>query len=96
MSPCANHSHALTSCKTLRNCFKAITGRLILARTQGRNESILLALANSNALALYGLMNREDNEGFDGLPGCKVLPTTPLLVTCSRDGDKLGEEKERR
>lgn len=36
-----------------------MTGRLTPAMTQGQNESILFARANSNAPALYGFMRRE-------------------------------------
>lgn len=53
-SPSANHLLALTNCTTLMNCFKPIIGKLMPAITQGTNESILFALANSNAAALCG------------------------------------------
>jgi len=65
------------------------------AMTQGTNESILFALANSNAAALWGL-RKSEAPGCAGLPGRRDAPVVPLFVTCSRDGDRKGEEKERR
>jgi len=50
-------------------CFTAMIGLLTPAITQGQNESILFARANSNAPALWGLANRKDAEGEEGLPG---------------------------
>jgi hypothetical protein len=70
-------------------------GKLTPAMTHGTNESILFALANSNAAALWGL-RKSDAPGCAGLPGWKEAPVVPLFVTCRRDGERKGEEKERR
>jgi hypothetical protein len=75
-------------------CFPSITGRLIAAIAQGSVESILFALANSNAPALCGL-NRRD-PGLLGFPGWSVVGPSPCFVTSRRDGERSGEEKERR
>lgn len=65
--------------------------------TQGQNESILFARANSNAPALLGLAKRKDAEGLDGLPGWReAAAPVPLFVTWRRDGERRGEEKDRR
>jgi len=62
-SPSASHLLAFTSCTTLMICLPAMIGKLTPAITHGQKESILLALANSNAPALWGLANRKDAEG---------------------------------
>jgi len=62
-SPSASHRLALTSCTMLRNCFPAITGKDTPAMIHGHVLSILFALANSSAPALYGLANSIDGTG---------------------------------
>jgi hypothetical protein len=95
MSPSANHLLALINCQTLMTCFKAIIGALILRITHGTNESILFARASSNAAALWGLAKMNFGGGLAGDPGWRVV-LVPLPETCSREGDRYGEEKERR
>ena len=53
-SPSASHLLALTNCTTFNHCLKAMTGKLTPASTQGKDESILFALASSMAHALPG------------------------------------------
>lgn len=96
LSPSANHLHALTNCTTFKNCLKANPNRLMAARIHGTVESILFARASSNAPALQGFAKRKDAEGVAGLPGTSELAVSPSLETCSREGDSMGEEKERR
>ena len=83
ISPSANQLEALTNCTTLMTCLPNITGKLTPAMTQGQNESILFARANSNAPALCGLANRKDAEGLEGFPGWRDAPDAPvpLFVT---------------
>jgi len=64
------------------------------AMTHGPVESILFARANSSAPALCGLKRRD--TGPLGLPGTSVLGASPCLVTWRRDGDRRGEENDRR
>ncbi len=73
-----------------------MTGKLIPAMTHGQNESILLALASSSAPALYGFAKREATEMCEGLPGCSVLPLIPSGDVCKSEGERSGDEKERR
>lgn len=73
-----------------------MTGNEIPAMTHGQNESILFARASSNAPALYGFAKREAADGLEGFPGTSVAAASPLVVTWRRDGDRRGEEKERR
>lgn len=81
----------------LRYCLKAITGALTPAMIQGTNESILLARANSSAPALYGLRRRDAAAAAAaGVPGWRLLEAPSGLVICKSDGDRYGEEKERR
>lgn len=91
LSPSASQLLALINCTTLTNCLKAMTGKDTAVIAHGTRLSILLALANSNALALHGLVKRPANVVIaatdDGL----------LLATgCRRDGINVGDEKERR
>ena len=79
----------------LINCFPAITGKEMPAITHGQKLSILLARASSKAPALYGLGKRENAGGWAGFPGRKDEPGA-FGMGCSNDGDKIGEEKERR
>ena len=56
----------------------------------GTRLSILLALASSNALALHGLVKRPANVLLTGTDDW-------LAATgCRREGDSVGDEKERR
>ena len=63
---------------------------------QGTVESILFARASSNAPALHGFAKSEAAEGWDGLPGWSEAAESPLFATCRRDGDRYGDENERR
>jgi len=72
-----------------------MTGRLTPAMTHGQNESILFARANSNAAALWGFAKRKE-AGKAGFPSWSVWPASPFFDTCNRDGDKRGDEKDRR
>lgn len=90
-SPSTSHLLALIICKTLTNCLKAMTGAEIPVMIHGQRLSILFALANSMAPALHGLVNRLLGAGCPGLPGVWPSPTG-----CRRDGESIGEEKERR
>lgn len=66
------------------------------AMIQGTVESILFARANSSAPALHGFANSDAAEGCEGLPGWRVAPLSPFFATWRSDGDRYGEEKERR
>lgn len=73
-------------------CLPAQTGALSPARIQGTVLSILLARAASSAPALHGLRNRVLGTGFAGEPGW-----VEVAESCwRRDGERSGEEKERR
>jgi hypothetical protein len=76
-------------------CFEAIIGELMIRIIHGTNESILFARASSNAAALWGLAKMNFGGGLAGDPGWRVV-LVPLPETCSREGDRYGEEKERR
>jgi hypothetical protein len=96
----------------LMYCFISMKGAEMPARAQGNEESILLALqemvsftragvdwdgcgcvyrAISIAPADQGLVKRTEGFGAAGLPGSR-LEGEP----CSRDGERIGEEKESR
>lgn len=62
--------------------------------THGQKESILFARANSSAAALCGL-EKIKGEGAEGLPGWRLAPASPDLIS-SNDGERSGDEKERR
>ena len=71
------------------NCLPAITGAEIPVRTHGQKLSILFARASSSAPALHGLAKMVDSDA------CAAL--APASPTGSRsDGDRVGDEKERR
>lgn len=70
-----------------------MTGNDTPASTQGQKLSILFARASSIAHALPGAANRADAR-WDGFPGCAVDPGVSPVG--SSEGDKVGEEKERR
>lgn len=70
-----------------------MTGNDTPAITQGQKLSILFARASSIAQALPGVANSKDG-GCAGVPGCE-LPPGPSFVG-RRDGDSIGDEKERR
>ena len=70
-----------------------MTGNETPAMTQGQKLSILFARASSMAHALPGAAKKVD-DGSEGLPGCADDPG--VLSTGSSDGDRIGEEKERR
>jgi hypothetical protein len=72
-----------------------MTGEEIPAITQGQKLSILFARASSKAPALYGLGKRLNTEGCAGLPGCND-DGGALGIGWSSDGERIGEEKERR
>lgn len=95
-SPSASHLLALTNWTTLIICFVAITGKLTPASTHGQKLSILFARASSSAPALYGLVKicRSRDE----------LTWAPWWIAAAvwsgtvwrREGERSGEEKERR
>ena len=93
MSPSANHLLAFINCSTLRNCLKAITGLDIPAMNHGTVLSILFARASSIAQALPGVARSDAAAGSRGLPGCAELGESE---GDSRDGERIGEENERR
>lgn len=95
-SPSASHLLAFTNCTTLMICLPAMIGKLTPAITHGQKESILLARANSNAPALWGLANKKDADGEAGFPGWREAADEPLSPTWRRDGERSGEENERR
>ena len=70
-----------------------MTGKLTPAITQGQKLSILFALASSIAHALPGAANSVD-AGWVGDPGCVEAPGE--LLVGRREGERMGEEKERR
>lgn len=82
------------------NCFPAMIGAEMPVMTHGQKLSILLARASSRAPALQGLAKRLDSGARAGEPGCaeaEPSPTPPSPpMGWRRDGDKVGEEKERR
>ena len=90
-SPSTSQLDALTSCTTLTNCLKAITGNETAVITQGQKLSILLARANSRAPALQGLANTLVEAGGGGVP-----PTVTPCGGWSREDDRVGDEKESR
>jgi hypothetical protein len=63
--------------------------------TQGQKLSILFARASSNAPALHGLAKSIDGAGWAGLPGCVDEATSPP-TGWSSDGERMGEENDRR
>ena len=74
-----------------------MTGKLIPATIHGKVLSILLARASSSAPALYGLANNEATEMCAGEPGWREEEAVELLLlVCRREGERSGEEKERR
>lgn len=64
-------------------------GKLTPAITQGQKESILLARASSSAPALYGFAKS------DAIDTCEA-PLVLSDVAWRREGERRGEEKERR
>lgn len=68
--------------------------------THGQKLSILFARASSRAPALQGLEKRLDSGATAGDPGCAEAvpsPAPPSPPTgWRREGDRVGEEKERR
>ena len=73
-----------------------MTGNEAPANTHGQNESSLFARASSSAPADQGLANNEAAEGCEGLPGWRVPGVEVSSLSCRRDGERRGEEKERR
>lgn len=70
-----------------------MTGNEAPARTHGQKLSILLALASSIAHALPGVAKMAE-AGLDGLPGWIDEPGN--LSFGMSDGDRIGEENDRR
>lgn len=62
---------------------------------QGQVLSILFARASSSAPALYGLVKRVDGTGCAGLPGCAEV-AEEFGMGCNNEGDRIGDENERR
>lgn len=73
------------------NCFPAMTGKEMEARIHGTVESILFARAISIAPADHGLVKSTEGFGAAGLPGWRVEG-----AGCKREGERIGEENERR
>ena len=71
-------------------------GKLTPAITQGQKESILLARASSSAPALYGFVKSDASDMCEGLPGCSEATLVLSDVVWRREGERRGEEKERR
>ena len=92
MSPSANHLLALINCTTFSHCLNSMIGDDMMAIAQGNVLSILFARASSIAHALPGLASSAA-AGFIGLPGCAEAGE-PLLERS--EGERMGEEKERR
>ena len=74
------------------NCLAAMIGKDTPARTQGQNESILLARASSKAPALHGFGNAFKREACAAEWTCCM----PWVTGFSKSGDKVGDEKDRR
>lgn len=72
-------------------CLPNITGKDTPARIQGTVLSSLFARAISIAPADQGFVNKRDGFGAAGLPGCSVEGEG-----CRSEGERSGEEKERR
>lgn len=70
-------------------------GEQIPAITQGQKLSILFARASSSAPALYGFVKRVDSAGCAGLPGC-AEHAQEFGMGCNSEGDRIGDENERR
>lgn len=66
------------------------------AMIHGTVESILLARATSSAPALHGLAKMELIGSIAGEPGWKVVPVAESDRVCKSDGDRYGEEKDKR
>jgi hypothetical protein len=93
-SPSANQRLAFTIWITLMICFPTMTGALMPTRIHGTVESILFARAISNAPALQGLTKM---LGWAGEPGWAEVPVLlPEASVMRREGERSGEEKERR
>jgi hypothetical protein len=72
----------------LRACLKAMTGKHTPAMIHGTVESILLALANSSAPALYGFRKSDAAGGAAGVPGWRVVADPSGVAICRSDGDR--------
>jgi hypothetical protein len=92
-SPSASHLLALISWITLMICFPAHTGALNPARIHGTVLSILFALAASSAPALQGFRKSVLGAGWAGEPGWVEVAEWSVF---RRDGERSGEENERR
>lgn len=100
-SPSPSHLLALTSWITFMICFPSMTGALMPAKIHGTVLSILFALAISKAPADQGFANRRDGFGCAGEPGWAAEIMFPELGPVpssgtSREGESVGDEKERR
>lgn len=95
-SPSASQRLALTSWTIFIHCFPNMMGKLTPAITQGQKESILFARASSSAPALYGLAKSDAIETCEGLPGCIDAALALSGVVWRSEGERSGEEKERR
>lgn len=92
ISPSASHLLALTSCTTFNHCLNSITGDDTAAIAQGTLLSILFARASSMAQALPGAAKKAE-AGWEGEPGWVEERPGPVG---RREGESMGEEKERR
>lgn len=94
-SPSASQLLALISCTTLINCLAAMTGADTAVIIHGMVLSSLFARAISRAPALQGLANSVDGAWCAGLPGCGDRGCV-LGTGCSKEGDRMGDEKDSR
>jgi len=77
------------------NCFVSITGADTNVMIHGNVLSILLARASSRAAALHGLAKMAVGTGLVTSHG-RVDGRSAPGRGARRDGDSVGEEKERR
>lgn len=101
-SPSPNHLLALTSWITLIICLPAMGRKLIPARIHGTVLSILFALAISSAPADHGFVKSILGLGCAGEPGwagdAALIEEDGFKGSegTTREGERYGEEKERR
>jgi hypothetical protein len=71
-------------------------GSEMIASVHGTTESILFALASSNAPALHGFANKDAADGCVGLPGWREEAASPDFAVVRREGERYGEENDNR
>jgi len=77
-------------------CFRAMTGKLKPAITQGQKLSILLARASSRAPALYGLVKRWLRSEELTSPPLWIASAACCGTPFNKFGLNVGDEKLRR